>query len=167
MTLDREVVTLSEEKQRLDDRLEELADKIVQADDPTALRSVGAQVETRLSGVAYLVAQHGADGVVTVRGLTAGDYAEVEDRLAQMRTEAGQEDLPGASTNVFAAGGLVDAPFLPAADNDLSLADRVRIIADQPVGVAKWLESRVNDLTTVEGNGYVGLDRRIAAKQEG
>jgi hypothetical protein len=162
MTLGQETLTLSEEHQRLDNRLEDLADKIVQADDPAALRSVGAQVETRLSGVAYLAGEHGPDATVTIRGLTAGDYAEVEDRLAQMRAEAGQEELPGASTNLFAAGGLVTAPFI---EDNPPLEDRLAAVADQPVGVAKWLESRVNELTTVEGNGFKRLDRRIADKQ--
>jgi len=163
MTLGRETLTLSEERQRLDTRLEDLADKIVQADDPATLRSVGAQIETRLSGVVYLADKHGADTTVTVRGLTAGDYAEVEDRLAQMRAEAGQEELPGASTNLFAAGGLVDAPFI--GEDNPPLEDRLAAVADQPVGVAKWLESRVNDCTTVEGNGFRRLDKRIADRQ--
>jgi len=165
MTLGRETLTLSEERQRLDTRLEELADKIVQADDPAALRSVGAQIETRLSGVVYLADKHGADTTVVVRGLTAGDYAEVEDRLAQMREEAGQEELPGASTNLFAAGGLVDAPFIDGDGDNPPLEDRLAAVADQPVGVAKWLESRVNDCTTVEGNDFRRLDKRIADKQ--
>jgi hypothetical protein len=164
VTLQAETLRLGDERDRLDSRLDELADQIVNADEPAALRQVASQVETRLSGLAYLVDEYGADATVTVRGLTAGEYARVEDRLAAMRAEASADSVPGAQTNLFAAAGLVDAPFADDCDDlDAALA----VVADQPVGVAKWLYAQVDDRTGVEGNGYEPLSERLADRLEG
>lgn len=164
MSLASETYTLGDERDRLDARLDDLADTIADADDPAAMQQVGAQVETRLSGVAYLIDAHGADATVTVEGLTAGAYARVEDKLAAIRAQADGDSLPGTQTTVFAAAGLIEAPFLEGEDPALDPA--MAAIREQPIGVAKWLEARVNDLTTVEGNGYEPLSARIAARSE-
>lgn len=162
--MNERTLALADERDRLDERLDELADKIVAADDPTTLQQVASQVETRLSGVAYLCSQYDPEAAsVTVRGLTAGEYARVEDRLAAMRDEADGDRIPGSETNVFAAAGLVAAPFIDDRDPDLDTA--LQAVAGQPIGVAKWLESRVNEETTVEGNGYARLSERIAARR--
>lgn len=162
MTMRERTVVLADARDRLDARLDELADKIVAADDPSALQSVASQVETRLSGVAYLCGEYDPEASVTVRGLTAGDYARVEDRLARMREEAPGDRLPGASTNVFAAAGLVAAPFVDERDPDLD--DALPVVANQPVGVAKWLEHLVNEETTVGDEDFRGLGARLSAR---
>lgn len=166
MTLTESELVLSDERARLDDRLDELADEIVAADEPAALREVAAQVETRLAGVAHLIDAHSADATVTVRGLTAGEYAKVEDRLAAMRAEAPGEDVPGAQTNLVAAAGLVDAPFVPADVDPDDLGAMLEVVSDQPVGVARWLYALVDDRMSLEGNGYVPLNERIAVRLE-
>lgn len=163
MTLATETLRLGDERDRLDGRLDDLADTIADADNPAAMQQVAAQVETRLSGVAYLIDAHGADATVTVEGLTAGAYARVEDKLAAMRAQAPGDSVPGSQTTVFAAAGLVDAPFCDDADPGLDAT--IETVADQPVGVAKWLEARVNDLTTVSAEDFRPLSERIAAKQ--
>jgi len=160
-----ETLRLGDERDQLDRRLDDIAAQIAAADDPEALQQLGSRVETQLSGVDYLVAEHGPDATVRLRGLSAGEYGRVEDRLARMRDEASGDRLPGAKRNIFAAGGLVSAPFLTASDSEFDA--RVEAVTQQPVGVAMWLEGRVNDLTTVEGNGYRSLSERIAANMEG
>lgn len=159
--IDTDTLRLGAVYDRLDDRLDELARSLADADDPAALRQVASGVDTQLGAVGWLIDRHGDDATVTVRGLTAGEHAHVEDRLAAMRDAADGDTIPGARTNVYAAAGLVDAPFLDAHDPDLDAA--LATITDLPVGVAKWLEAEVNDRTTVEGNEHVGLATRLAA----
>jgi len=159
--IDTDTLRLETVYDRLDDRLDELVWSLVDADNPAALRPVASGVETQLGAVGWLIDRHGDDATVTVRGLNAGEHAYVENQLAAMREEADGDTVPGAKTNVYAAAGLVDAPFLDAHDPDLDPA--LATITDLPVGVAKWLEAEVNDRTTVEGNEHVGLATRLAA----
>lgn len=168
MTLAEETYVLGEERERLDERLDELAAKLVDADEGStaaqAILDAANTVDTRGEGVAWLIEQHGPDAEVTVAALTAGDYARVQDRLAGMAAQAGQSaDLPGSRTNIYAAAGLVDAPFL---DGDEDFDARIEAVADQPVGVAQWLEGRVNHVTTrgsSEGN-WDSLEDRLAER---
>lgn len=158
-------VTLSEEFDRLDNVLDKQAEKLQDVDSSTksgqALMQVANETEQQLSGVAYLVDEYGEEATVRVQGLTAGGYAKVEDRVSDIRAAAdGPGNNPGSSRNVWAATGLVDAPFLDGnAPHDYE--ERLGAVADQPTGVALWLESRVNEESSVEGN-FKPLSERLA-----
>lgn len=154
-----DTLRVDEEFNRLDTRLDELADKILNADDATAYEQLAAGVETQLSGVAYLRDEYGLDATVEIEGHTAGDMARVEDQIAERQERLGQQSLPGTRQNLFVASGLVDAPFL---DDDAGFDEKLATVADQPVGVVRWLRARINDLTTVAEGNWKGLDARLA-----
>lgn len=159
-----ETVTLGAELERLDSAVDDVAASLQDVEGDTAsaqaLRQYANDLDTQGAALAALVEKYGTDATVTVRGLSAGEYARVEDRTAAMRDQSDQPGgLPGSSRNVFAAAGLVDAPFLETgADFD----GRVSAVADQSVGVAKWLESKVNDLTSVDEGNWTPLRERLA-----
>lgn len=162
---------LGDERDRLDAELDDLADRLVDAEQGTQsaqmLQRTANDVETRLAGVAHLIERHGADATVTVRGLDAGAYARVQDRAEALRSQRDQPgDVPGARANIFAAMGLVEAPFLDA--EDLAEMDpldaTLSAVSNQPLGVAKYLESVANDLTTVSEGNFKSLRERLAQK---
>lgn len=167
--MEQETRVLGDERDRLDAALDDMVDQLDAADSDTAAQAIRQQaqeIDARGRGVAYLIDEHGADAEVTVRGLAAGDYAEVEDRVAALRDQQGTDSaLPGAHRNIFAAAGLVDAPFLPEDADTNSLDVRLDAVADQPTGVAKYLEAIVNDLTTVDEGNWKPLRERLVAAE--
>ncbi len=170
-----ETYDLVEERDRIDERLDELAEVLRDADSGSAsaqvLKKEANETEARLSGVAWLIDEYGEDATVTVKGLGSGSYAKSEDRLSAVRAERDEPGgIPGSKRNVFAAAGLVDAPFLDL-DEDASESQQFKqklaaVSSDErPVGVSMWLEHVVNEETTIEGN-WTPLSERLAASSE-
>jgi len=157
--------TLRDERERLDERLDELADRAADADEGAgerAVMQVAREVEIRLQGVQHLINEYGADGTVTVKALTAGDTAEIEDRAAGYRTQTDHTGgVPGARRNLTAASGLQDAPFLDDPDD---FDDRLAAVSEQPTGVVKWLRARAEDLASVDEGNVQSFDERLAAR---
>ncbi|MFB6237517.1 MAG: hypothetical protein ABEH81_04015 [Halopenitus sp.] len=164
---DQETNRLVDERDRLDQKLDELADLIHDAeqeeeDAPTeGIRREANEVAARGRGVAHLIEEYGSDAEISVKGLNSGEYARVDDKVAEIRQNK-SGPVPGAYRNVFAAAGLVDAPFL---DEDADFDDRQAAISDQPVEVTKYLEARVNDLTTVSQGNWTPLRERLEARR--
>lgn len=180
MALGQETRQLTAERDRLDSALDELAETIAEAEAPDAFHQEAQEVEARLRGVEYLIETHGEDGTVTLRGLSSGSYGRVEDRVQEMREQRNARQLPGARRNVFAAIGLVDAPFFDfAPPQDLTKFNheefssesewtdaKLEAVANQPIGVAKYIEGVVNDLTTVDEGNSKSLRQRLLDKQQ-
>lgn len=103
--------------------------------------------------VAALADAHGEDATVTVRGLSAGEYAKVENRTAEAASNvSGSGGAPGSGRLVFAAAGLVDAPFYDGDEGDLNA--KLQALAEQPVGVRKWLEDLVSERTVADEKNW-------------
>lgn len=165
MSLDTKTVTLGEERDRLDEALDDLADILADADDSTSgqrLRQRGNDLDQQGRGIAHLVDEHGADAEVVVRGLDSGEFARVEDRVADIRAQREGGQTPGAHRNVYAAMGIVDAPF---ADDPESFDDRLDAVTDLPIGATKWLYALVDDLTTVEEGNWTSLRERLQERR--
>lgn len=148
--MEADELRLGDERDRLEQRLDDLAESASEAEHGfAAVRQEAGQLETQLGGVLTLIEEHGEDATVAVRGLTAGEFAKVEDDLAARREETGQQSLPGFRDNLIAAKGLDAAPFLPNKDV-VDDWDGVKLdaVADSTVGVAKWLSAAVNTRTT-------------------
>jgi len=154
-----ETLVLDEERDRLDERLNELADKAANADEPGAYRAIANELEPQFQGIAWLCEQHGDDAEIVIKGLTAGEMAHVEDDLQQVKTERQQGHIPGARKNYVAAAGLVAAPFYDADEQQARDA-----ITELPPGPQKWLYNRIDDKTTVEGNGHKSFAERVAER---
>jgi hypothetical protein len=160
---------LADECERLDAELGDLAISLADAEDGTQsaamLKQSASKVETQLAGVSYLIDQYGADATVTVRGLDAGAYARVQDRAEAIRAQRDMPgDVPGARSNVFAAMGVVDAPFLTAeALDDMDPLDaKLDAVSGQPLGVSRYFEAVTKDLTTVAEGNFRTLRERLA-----
>jgi len=160
MTDTTRILRVGDEYDRLDAQLDEYAAAMAEADDPAAVKHLASETQTRLSGVAHLRSEHGPDATVEIQGLSAGDYARVEDAVAKAREHKNQDNLPGYHRNQFVAEGLIDGPFM---HGDTDRDDRVKLVADLPVGVVKWLEERINDATAVGSEDFQSLGERLAA----
>jgi predicted transcriptional regulator len=170
-----ETYRLGDELERLGARLDELAARADQADSNSAIAAVhqiADEVETRGEGVNALITKYGEDAEVTVRALSAGDYAEIDDRVEAKQV---QSDLPGSKRgyrrNVVAATGLVDAPFLDedtGEDEDgPSLEKCLPAVADlKGKGPSKWLKARVDDASTVDEGNFKSFDERLAEQSQ-
>lgn len=163
MSFDDTTLRLGDERDRLDGQLDDYAAQLQAADTADAIQRLAAECEQRLAGVSHLCDEFGADAVVTIRGLTAGEFAKVEDRVAEKRERSSQEQLPGFHRNVYVASGLVAAPFV---DTDAGFNARLEAVAGQPVGVVKWLQERIDDATSVTGDDFRSLGARLAATGE-
>lgn len=150
-----ETYDLTEERDRIEAELSDLADKTaaVSSQNPmhADLQDQGAQLETHLHGVCWAQEEWG-DETLTFGGLTGGEYGRVEDRLssaAHSRRESGP--MTGAARVHMVAAGTVDAPYI---DDDYGHDQKVSAASGLPVEFLKWAEARIGDLTTV-GNGDV------------
>lgn len=179
-------VTLGEERERLareHDQVEQLQQGA--EDEATAsaygysaneIAQMGAAVDYLIRGnpddEADEFEGYGADATVTVRGLSAGLHGWVTDRVESLRERRDDvESARGYHRNVFAAAGLVDAPFVdleaaadavthPGSSTDYEgltptkqRAARVSAVEDLPPNVTRWLFDLVDDQTGVgQGN---------------
>lgn len=174
MSLNSETIRLGDELDRLDQEADEYTTMLADVDEDSAstaaLNQSANELDQHGRGVAYLAAEYGEDAEVTVAGLDSGEFARVEDRVAAIRAgRSDQSPTPGAHRNVYAAMGVVDAPFLDL-DDDLSkreeLDAKLDAVGRQPVGVTKWLYSRVDDLTTVSEGNWRRFGERTPANSE-
>jgi len=159
---------LGDERDRLDERLDELAERASEADSDHARQGIwqiARQVEDRLDGVQYLIDEYSADATVTVQPLTAGETARIEDSMAdlQRRSDHSAGGLPGTRRNHDAAAALVDAPFLDDVDAD-DLDDCLPVVADLPTQAVKWLRARADDLSGIDEGNSKSFDERVAAQ---
>jgi len=165
MTLEEEELRLGDERARLDQRLGELADQIVAADEPAAFQQLAANVEKQLAGVAYLCEKYGDDATLTVRGLGAGPAANRDDRVADVRAARdGQGNAPGARRNVTAATGLVDAPFIEydgEGEPDYETTPAALTADEMPATVPRYIAARVEEKTSVSAGNYQPLGERL------
>jgi len=164
--IEQQTYRLGDERDRLDERLDELADE--SADGDADAVSEGQQVESELRGVAWACEEYGADAEIVLGGLGAGEYAEVQDRIAQARARQTENiDLPGVSRNMWCAAGLVEAPFLSERAPDINTALHAITERDGglPTEFVTWVEARVDDLTTVAEGNVRSFAERLAAKR--
>lgn len=167
---------LQDEADRLDDELDALAEEAADADPESAAREEAAAeamlVEQQFVGVRWAL-DPPADETrepyeeVTLGALTTGEYARVTDRLDAARQERvgfGPDGgaMEGAGRVFFAAAGLVDAPFV---DADADFEAKAQAVNDLPPQFTRWLEARVDDLTTPDVDVGNGFEARLAAKQ--
>lgn len=176
--LGEETYRLGDERDRLDEALDDVVAKLREADPGTTsaemLEQRANQLDMQGSGVAYLISEYGPDATVTVRGLSAGVNAAVKNIAADMRAERNAAGgAPGSATLAFAAAGVVDAPFLADPEDGKEPAgpeeEILRVLpalGDQPEGVAKWLEQTTNELTSVDEGNWKGWRERLVASSE-
>jgi len=179
--------TLAEERDRLDQRRDELLERIDPDDEDAATDTDSASgqrlwrelntVDQAGQAVGALIDRHGEAAEVTVRPLNGDLYGRVEDRVDTLREfKKGPGGVPGSSRNVYAAAGLIEAPFMDGrVEYDglqrtagPTLQDRTEAVASQTPapGVAMWLEGLVNDVGQVETGNWQPLERRIAASSK-
>ncbi|WP_217650151.1 hypothetical protein [Natrinema hispanicum] len=172
---------MSEEKERIDKRLDTLADRTSEIEQQMdelgededlnqgqlheyrEIVQEGNQLEQMYAGVQWALNPDGDQEPieeVTLGSLTAGEYAEVGDKLQaakQQRSGWGwgtNPDLDNARRNMFAAACLQDASFL--AEEDPDFETKIRVVTDLAPAFIHWLEKKGDELTTpeVEGNGF-------------
>jgi len=140
---------VGDERDRVDVRLDELADQVARAgagsgayDDAVEEAST---LEEHLVALEWLVDEYGADAEVTIGGLTTGEYAEATDRVvdAQSTQVGGPDSSTGVGRVFFVASGLVDAPFLDATD----IESKADVVSGLPPQVTTWLEAEIDEAT--------------------
>lgn len=164
-------VTLGDERDRLDGELDALVDRLADADAETAtakrLMREARDLDQAGQAVAALADEHDPDATVTVRELDGEAWGRVEDRVATMASaQPGSGGVPGSSRNVYAAAGLVDAPFLNGVGQGDPLGDTTEAVASltPAPGAQKWLESLVDDVGSVDEGNWQPLAQRFAAR---
>ncbi|MHC3439552.1 hypothetical protein ACYJ1Y_16040 [Natrialbaceae archaeon A-gly3] len=170
-----ETYNLEEEAERLDKELERLADEVSDLEDEMdgggtlnqgpvhryreAVQE-GNRAEQMYAGVQWALDpddDHEPIEEVTIGSLTAGEYAEVGDRLQALKNSKvgwGQNpDLSNARRNMFAAACLQEAPFIDEGDG---FEAKARAVTQLAPSFIYWLEEKGDELTTprVEGNGF-------------
>jgi len=158
MPLRTETYEFTAEAERLEARLDEIADEVVDLDDGNPakerLLSEGGQLDVQLSGVRWAMDAHDDEAVpvwdedvdsVTLAGLTGGEYGYVKKRL-----EEEDEQNSAGSMLYMVAKGTEDGPYLQDSEKLT-----VSAVGDLPLAYLKWAQARIDDLTSVgdEGNG--------------
>jgi len=174
MPLQSETLTLEEAVADLENEKEELADEMAQihpderTDENAEYLKLGQQVgeiERYLGGLDWVREEFGDDVEFSLSGLTTAETLEVNDRGADLRSET---ITPTKSTNnietiFWVAKGVDDAPFVDdGADYDAKCA----AVRNLPRQVTDWLESRINDLSTVGNRDGGNFDELLQEKTE-
>ena len=167
MPLDTHTIRLGDARDRLDDRLDELAEQV---DDPDApprevLEEAQRTESKLLPGVLWGIEQYGEDATIEIGELAHGEMAEVTDRVSGVQGESfGGDGVSGAATTFFVAAGLVDAPFLNERHPDIETA--APTVADDlhPQFVA-FLEQEIDDVTSVDPGNVTPFAERVTAEE--
>jgi len=160
MMPEQTVLQLSDELGRLDAELDDLAAAVREADDESLARAKASEVQVRYDGVASLVEEYGESETITISPHTAGSFARVEDKVAEMRQGAGGP-VPGASRNVNVAEAVDAAPFIPNDVDPDNLEEMVGVISNLPVGVVKYLDKQVNEASRAGSGNCKPFDERL------
>ena len=168
MPLETHTIRLGDARDRLDNRLDELADRTAAADGdpPTAVLEEATAIETkRLPGVLWGLQEFGAEAAVEIAALSHGDMAEVTDRIAGASAEQfGHGGVDGAATTFFVAAGLVDAPFLEERNPSIEAAAPIVGGRLQPQFV-QWLEHEIDARTSIDSGNVTPFAERVAARE--
>lgn len=167
-----ETYDLEAERDRIDTKLDELADEVAELDEDSPLRGQkieeASNLERQLAGLDWALATPDADEddhpdrpyqEVTIGALTAGEYAEVRDTLD------GDSDptmgRAGTTGILFAAQGVADAPFLEGSED---LTGKIVAVRELSPHFQDWLSARVDEISTpqIEGNGFA---QRVAESE--
>ncbi|MEE6210855.1 hypothetical protein U3A55_11920 [Salarchaeum sp. III] len=182
MVLQTETYNFDDEVQRLEDDISELESLLSDMDGDHAARGELAEIKNRLSvqlnGVRW-AAEDAADAdycpawddpvdAVTLAGLTGGEVAKTNDTLPDGTGEGARR------VNFVAAGSphpgdedvtdrdriLVDspAPYVDAKPSEQTEDDRVAVVSRLPDPFLRWAHARINELTTVGGNGKLNFE---------
>ena len=168
MPLRTKTYDLTEEVQRLEDRIAELDDVLdgIEDDNPAAkqFRAERIGLETALEGVRwarddafdadYVPAWDQSVGEITLGGLTAGESAAIEDDL--------NGGGSGAARIYQVAKGTVEAPYI---NEDMSADQRVAAVSQLPDSYVRWAQTRTDELTGVGGNEEKSYDELFAEMQ--
>lgn len=161
-----ETYALTDERDRLDAALDDLADQAAAGGLSDADQARVQRLERQYRGVLWALnpdAHESRDPYesVTLRELTAGQYIKAGD---QAREDSTSVDAPvGADTERLyrVAHAVVDADFVP---DPGGFDDTLIAVGQLKPQFFFWLEQRVDDLTSpdVEGNGFA---QRVAARR--
>ncbi|KOX92699.1 hypothetical protein [Halorubrum tropicale] len=170
---------LEEEKRRLNEQLDELADKEAediraeQAEGQTSTpqwdrqerREEAQRLEQMLVGVEWALDPDNEDEIdpieeVTLGALNAAEYGLVSDYMAEQvdQFQGPTEDGRGEQMRraIFATGAIIEAPFIDDDVRNSNISEKYREVAQLAPQFVYWLEQRGDELTTpeVEGNGF-------------
>lgn len=157
-----ETYNLEEERDRIDNKLDELADEVAELDEGNLLRGQKIEeansLERHLTGILWALNPDDEEDrdpytEVTLGSLTASEHADVRDSAPQVDSP-GKQSNEGGSMILYAAKGVVEAPFLD--QNNPAYNEKIAAVGDLQPQFAEWLAERVDELTTpdVEGNGF-------------
>lgn len=159
-----ETLTLEEELDALEDERADLLDEVADLDpenpEATRLQNRGERLDSHIAGIQWALSAHEDPAVgvwdepaesITIGGLSGGEYGRVEDAIGSQASERGLQRTTGLARVYMVAFGTVDAPYLnDGADED----EQIAAVSQLPFQFLQFVESRVNELTTVdEGNG--------------
>ena len=184
--IDTEEINLEQERDRLRDRMDDLAetqadwaDTANDPDEPKQTRQKARQRIEQLTtqgnelnnqvNILQLIEDEWGISTVTLKGLSAGDVNRVEDIV---------DDYPAVrERDAWVALGTADAPYLCHDPDDIAQADyedTVQAVADLPLAYVRWAEGKISELSHLsesEGNGYIELvqekSRAATSKPDG
>ena len=167
MPLKTETLGLEEAVADLEDEQEELADEIAQIppgertetnNEYVKLAQRAGEIQRYLGGLEWVREEHGADVEFSLSGLDTQETLEINDRIDDLSSETvtPTQSTDNMATIFWVAKGIDSAPFIDSDD----YGDKCATVRGLPRQVTDWLESRINDLSTVgerEGNSFEQL----------
>lgn len=172
MPLDSQAVSFDDARSDLEDRMDEVADRQLDASGPTAKRllELGQDINAQINVLRKLengnVDVYDAEGnhvrtwefgSARLLGLTAGDINLVEDVV--------EDDDRVRPRDAWVAIGSEDVPYIAHDRSDWSRSDfeeTIENVVDLPLPYIEWAEARITELSHLDeeaGNGYLELVR--------
>jgi len=185
MPLREKEIRFEDEIKRLEKRRDELAEKIVSADeeDPRRQRWAqrGQELDAHLDGLEWALIAHECPSddhdhvcpkvphwpdhkveAVTLSGLDGGEYGGMESDLAEAAAESSRSS-EGAERIFQVRAGTVNAPYVA---DDMTDTEEIIAVGDLPIGFLKWAEYRIDDLSSVGNGDRADFGILLAEKQK-
>lgn len=170
MTRNATRIDFADEIERLDARLDDLAETAARTDEESVEHEEAVMEATQIEGQ-FLPGLKWAreefdDSTVVLGGLTTGERGRVLDRVQDARHQKvgfqqGEAAAEGLAVPFWCAAGVEEAPFLDGTDFDAKVA----AVRDLPPQFTAWLEHRIDDLTTLDHDAGNSFAERVEAKK--
>ncbi|NEU57101.1 hypothetical protein [Halorussus sp. MSC15.2] len=170
MTRNETRIDFAEERDRLDAKLDELAEVVAETDEESVEHEEAVmeanQIESQFLPGLHWASEEFDDSTVRIGGLTTGERGRVLDRVrAAQRQQVGFDPAEGPpeglATPFWCAAGIEEAPFLDGHEFET----KVRAVRSLPPQFTAWLEHRIDDLTTLDHDTGNSFAARVEAKK--
>lgn len=158
---------LEEERQRLEQQLEEVSDEAAETDKDSdeyeRLARKGRLLDQQMVGLLHLLETYD-DPEIVIQEHRQAQFADFGDRVGDLSEQlVGRQSVNNASESFFVAKGLAEAPWFP---EGATFEQKAEAVGDLYPQVVKFLYAQINEVSTPPVDFQNGFEARSRAKRQ-